>query len=305
MIWYTKIISALVILVMTAPFAGAQCFNAVVEVAAPGLQISDPQVVARLKNSIQEMMNTTLWTEDEFLEAERINVNIFLTLEKELSAFNFEGNLQIKATRPVYGSEYNTTVFSHLDAQVGFFFDDTQPIQYFENNYVNNLAQILAFYAYIILGYDYDTYSELGGDPYFNRAQTVLSTVPQNVTGTYKGWVSTDGVKARFFILDNILNPRGKPYRVGMYEYHRLGLDFMHADPLNARLNIESAMEKIGQTNKEIPNSLIMQVFNNGKTDELREVFIPADRESRTKIYNIMTKLNPSGLSKYRQLNSL
>ncbi len=283
----------------------AQVFNTVVEVAAPGLQISDPQVVQRLKTSIQEMMNTTQWSDDEFLEEERINLNIFLTLETEVSAFNFSGNLQIKATRPVFGSEYNTTVFAHLDKDIGFFFDDTQPIQYFENNYVNNLAHILAYYSYLILGFDYDSYSEMGGDPYFNQAQTVISTVPQNVTGAYKGWVATDGVRARFFILDNILNPRAKPFRVGMYEYHRLGLDFMHADPLTARINIEAAMEKIGQTNKEIQNSVIIQVFNSSKTDELREIFLPADRESRSKIYNIMTKINPSGLSNYRQLNTL
>ena len=283
----------------------AQVFNTVVEVAAPGLQISDPQVVIRLKNSIQEMMNTTMWSNDEFLDDERIDLNIFLTLEKENSAFNFGGNLQIKATRPVFGSQYNTTVFAHLDSDVDFFFDDTQPIQYFENNYVNNLAHILAYYAYLVLGFDYDSYSEMGGDPYFNQAQTVISTVPQNVTGAYKGWIATDGVRSRFFILDNILNPRAKPFRVGMYEYHRLGLDFMHADPLTARINIEAAMEKIGQTNKEIQNSVIIQIFNSSKTNELREIFLPADRESRSKIYNIMTKINPAGLSNYRQLNTL
>jgi hypothetical protein len=283
----------------------AQEFRAVVEVAAPGLQVSDASVVNRLKNAIQEMMNTTKWTEDEYLDNERIDLNIFLTITSETSAFNFNAELNIKATRPVYGSDYNTTIFAHNDNQVGFFYDDTQPIQYFENNYVNNLAQVLAFYAYIVLGYDYDSFSELGGERFFNIAQTVLSTVPQNVTGQYKGWVSTDGNKARFYILDNAIDPRAKPFRVGMYEYHRLGLDFMHADPVGARANIEAAMEKIAQTNREIQNSMIVQVFNNSKTVELREIFLPAERESRSKIYQIMTKLNPAGLSQYRQLNTI
>jgi hypothetical protein len=283
----------------------AQEFRAVVEVAAPGLQVSDASVVNRLKNAIQEMMNTTKWTDDEYLEDERIDLNIFLTITSESSAFNFNSELNIKATRPVYGSDYNTTIFAHNDNQVGFFYDDTQPIQYFENNYVNNLAQVLAYYAYIVLGYDYDSFSELGGERFFTLAQTVLSTVPQNVTGQYKGWVSTDGNKARFYILDNAIDPRAKPFRVGMYEYHRLGLDFMHADPISARANIETAMEKVAQTNKEIQNSMIVQVFNNCKTVELREIFIPAERESRSKIYQIMTKLNPAGLSQYRQLNTI
>lgn len=283
----------------------AQEFNATVEVAAPGLQVSDASVVNRLKAGIQEMMNTTRWTNDEFLEEERIDLNIFLTITSESSAYNYQAELQIKATRPVYGSDYNTTIFAHNDNQVTFVYDDTQPLQYFENNFRSNLAHVLAYYAYIILGYDYDSFAEEGGTPYFNIAETVLTTVPREAAGNYKGWIASDGNKSRFFILDNIIDPRAKPFRSAMYEYHRLGLDYMHEDPLNGRINIETALEKIGETNKNIPNSMIVQVFNASKTDELREIFIPADRESRLKVYNLMTKFNPSGLSKYRQLNTL
>ena len=161
---------------------------------------------------------------------------------------------------------------------------------------------MLGFYAYLILGLDYDTFSYLGGAPYFQKAQDIMSAIPPDVASAYKGWSSLDGQRNRYWAIESILSPRARPLREALYEYHIQGLDLLSENADLARTNMATAMDKIKTVHEDYPNSMFMQLFVNAKADEIANVFSRGTANQKKNIYEIMVRIDAANASKYRNM---
>jgi len=273
-----------------------------VSVNTTTVQSTDPQVFKELENAIQEFLNTRKWTEDNFEPEERIQCNLQITIKEELGNNEFSGDLQIQASRPVFGGDYQSVLLSHADKNLIFTYEQFQPLQYTKNSFHDNLTSILTFYVYTILGMDYDSFSPYGGEIYYQTAQDILNTIPNSLTSKYKGWRSVDGNRNRHWVIENTLSPRVRPYRQAMYDYHRLGLDMMHQDQETARSVMLKAIEEIGKVNKAYPSSMIIQMFANAKSSEVVEVFKNGDSQQKTRVRQLMSKMDAANASKYKAI---
>ena len=284
----------------------AQELNATVKVNYQQVQLVDPSVFATLEQAITEFVNQK-WTNDIYEIEERIDCNFILTLQKEISATSFEMNLAIQSSRPIFGTDQSTPLVNTIDGYVTFDYEQFQPLQFSENRFDNNLTSVLAFYINIILGMDYDSFSPAGGEPYFQKAQEIVNNVPAGLYGTYLGWSSTDasnsrGSRNRYWIMENFLSPRMKPFRLGMYQYHRLGLDMMTQDVNQARASIAEVINTIGQVDQSYPNAILTQLFLNAKRQEVLELFKRGTSTERTTVRQVMTRVDPANGAEYRSL---
>ncbi len=292
------ILTTLFLLVGLAAFA--QELNVTVRVNSQKAQ-GDPQIFKSLESTVQEFMNNQKWTEDEFELGERIDVNLQLTITQELSASSFAAELQIQAIRPVFNSDYQTPILTHLDKAVTFTFEAYQPIQYQENAFTDNLSHILAFYANVILGLDYDSFSPYGGEKYFQIAQSIINIFPANQSSS-AGWTAQGAKQSRYWLMESMLNPSVRPYREAMYTYHRQGLDIMHDDLETGKAVLMQVLETVGQVNNKYLNAMVLRMFANAKAGEIIEIFKVAPRQLKTRVYAIMSKIDPANASKYRAI---
>ena len=283
-----------------------QELNVTVKVNTQQLQLVDPAVFTTLEQSITEFL-TQKWTNDVYEAEERIDCNFIFTLQKEISATSFEMTLAIQSSRPIYGTDQSTPILNTIDSYVSFDYEQYQPLQFSENRFENNLTSVLAFYVNVILGMDYDTFSPNGGDPFFQKAQEIVNAVPSGLYSTYLGWSSTDasnsrGSKNRFWIVENLLSPRMKPFRLGMYQYHRLGLDMMTTDIPSSRAAIAEVVNTVGQVDQSYPNAILTQLFLNAKRTEVIEIFKRGTNTERNTVRQVMTRVDPANGAQYRSL---
>ncbi|MFM9951594.1 MAG: DUF4835 family protein [Saprospiraceae bacterium] len=290
--------------VLTTVGVQAQELTFSVKINTLKLQTVDPKVFTTLEQSVAEFLNNQKWTDEIFETTERINCNLVLTIQEELSPTSFKADLAIQASRPVYGSTYETRMLNHLDKEVTFSYEQFQPLIYSKNVFNDNLSSILAFYVYVILGMDADSFSLFGGDDHYQTAQEILNTVPQNVASSAAGWRSTEGNRNRYWIIENILSPRVRPLRQGLYEYHRQGLDMMSNDVNTGRAIVLQALEEVDKVNQSYPNAMIVQMFSNAKSDEIVEIFKRGTRQEQDRVVQIMTKVDATNASKYRNIKS-
>jgi hypothetical protein len=299
-------LSLLLAVGVTAVFAQGE-LNATVRVSTPQLQKNDRKVFDQLETSLRDFLNNTKWTQDGFEQEERIKCNFILTISTEEDGNNFRAELAVQATRPVYGSGYETPLISHLDKDVVFNYEQNQPIEFLVDATDNqNIAALFAYYAYVILGLDYDSFSLYGGESYLLTAQQIVTNIQNSSTNNSPGWRPADGGKNRnrYWIMENLLNPRVKPYRAAMYTYHRKGLDTFSTDMDAAKAVILTALEEIDKVNTAYFNSMIVQMFANAKRDELIEMFKIAGKPQKDRVSQIMIKMDPANSQKYREIGS-
>ncbi|MFT6148721.1 MAG: hypothetical protein ACJAUH_001407 [Saprospiraceae bacterium] len=288
------------IAICLAVMAQAQEFQAKVTVNTPKLQSADPKIFVTLQNSIRDMLNNTKWSEDVFEPVEQIQLTITINIKEEISATSFKADMAIQAVRPVYNSSYETVIFASQDQDVKFTYEEYQPVEFSKNTFTDNLSSILGFYAYTILGLDYDSFSELGGDPHFQEAQNIVSTIPSNIAQSAGGWTSIEkGQRSRYWLIENILNPRMIPYRKAIYLYYRGGLDRMADDSETALTACATAITQIAEANKAYRNSMIIQIFAQMKSTEILQIFINANTTQKQRVYKAMIQLDAANTSKY------
>ena len=296
-----RFLSILFFSILTYQSIGQE-FKCVVNINKPKLQNTDPKVFDNLKSTIENFMNSQKWTDDVFDNDERININISLTISGENGSNGFKSELSIQALRPVYGSNYETPILSHLDKYFSFSYEQFQPIQYTKNQYNDNLTSMLSFYAYFILGLDYDTFSPYGGELYFQTAQEIYNTLPKGLQDD-DGWAQKIGFKNRFWMLESTLNPKCKNFRQGMYDYHRQGLDVMASNAEVGRKNLAKAMDFVDQTYQSYPQAMIIQMFANAKGLEILEIFKESTPQQKQQILATMNKIDAANANKYRDLS--
>lgn len=285
--------------------AAAQEIEATVTVTPTrAIQIADPKIFETMKSQIQDFMNNQKWTDEVYENDERIKVTVQLTIDNESNGNTFGGKLTIQATRPVFNSNYETQLINYIDNDVSFFYEQFQPIQFSKNAFVDNLSSIFSFYSFIILGMDYDSYALNGGEQYYLSAQEVLNQVPQALGGDQaNGWKQGKSNRNRFWMIENILNPRTKMLRQASYEYHRLGLDLMVDDVEKGKKNVANCVDYMQQVASNVPNSMIMQMFIYTKSDEIIEILKEADKVQKAKAFDVLTRLDASHANKYNVLN--
>lgn len=280
----------------------AQELDFSVQVITPKLQQVDPKVFVTLENTISEFLNNTKWTDNEYEDHEKIQGNFTLTILDEFSATNFAGEIRIQSLRPVFNSNYTTPLLNIVDKQVDFAYLEYQAVENSSNTYIDNLSSILTFYVYMILGYDYDSFSPLGGESFFQKAQGVVNSLPSAIAQSDNGWKSLGIDINRFYMLENVLNPKAKSFRSSYYDYHRSSLDEMHQDTEKSKAIMVSALTTIFDVNKRFPNSMIVRTFADTKREEIVEIFKDATRGQQEKVFEIMSTIDPSQSSLYREM---
>lgn len=264
---------------------------------------ADPTLFKDLENNMREFINSTKWTEDEFQNMEKIRGNIQLTVTSEPQPNVFTAEIILQTERPVFNSSYSSPILNLIDKNVTFNFTGLQPLLKTTNTFYDNLSSILSYYAYLAIGTDYDSFSLNGGEMMYNRAQEIITSLPSNMVRD-EGWKNDSGSKRnRYWMIENILNPRMRQYRQAFYEYHRLCLDKMYDDPDKSRAVLLSTLTSIGQANIEYPNSVLLQRFGDAKKDEIVEIFKIGDKGQKTKVSAIMVGIDASKKEKYSVLN--
>jgi len=282
----------------------AQELNLSVTINTPKLKLADPQVFKSLETTITEFFNNTAWTEDEFETHERIEGTIQINVKEDISSNSFVADFYVSTSRPVYNSNYYSQTLLHIDRDVGFSYEQFGPIFNNTGAFSDNLSAILTYYAYVILGIDYDTFSPLGGERFFQIGQNIINSVPPNISSRDKSWSAVGTSRNRYWLIENLLNPRVKPYRQAMYDYHRRSLDTMSDDPDRARAIMLSSITAIADVNRSFPNSMILKLFSDSKRDEIIEVFNVATQGEKTKVYDIMTEIDPALSSEFNSLRT-
>lgn len=260
----------------------------------------EQEIFAQLEQTIYELMNNTQWTKDKFKVEERINCNLQLQISSIPSSGTYSGSLQVQSTRPALNSNYNTTLFNYLDKDVTFNFSRGAILSYTSTQYRDNLTSILAFYAYFIIGMDYDSYSLNGGTKYFSEAQQIVLNA-QNGGGS--GWKSNERNKRnRYWLVDNILHELFSPLRECNYEYHRKGIDKLNEDQVAARKGIYDGLNKLVKVVATRPNSLNLLNFVQAKSKELQNLYETAEAKEKTEIVNLLKRIDPANSSKYQEI---
>ncbi len=278
----------------------AQEFLMQVDVNVPTLQTADPSLFKTLESRLTEFLNNRRWTNETYKEHERIKGNINLTITSELSSTAFAAELKIQAIRPVYGTSYETTLLNHQDNEFVFQFEQNTPLNFADNIFTDNLTSVFAFYMYYILGLDHDSFALYGGDPYYEAANEIINTLPSNLlTDNKSGWSSQANGRNRYFMIENILSPRTRPFRKALYEYHRQGIDVMYKDAEQGKLVIIESLKELQTVTKDYPNSMIIQMFANAKAQEVTDIFAVATRPQKNEVYQIMTSIDPANRNKY------
>ncbi len=277
----------------------AQELNCNVQVNSSQVQTSDKTVFENLRKVVYEFMNNRKWTGYKFQVEEKIECTILLTISSWDNIENFTGTIQVQARRPVFNSSYNTTLFNYLDKELTFKYVSGQPLDFIENTFTSNLSSILAYYAYLIIGLDFDTFSELGGDEFYTKAQAIVNTAQ---SAPDKGWRAFESQKNRYWIVENLLNKSYKDYRSGLYHYHRLGMDLFANDPLKARSGIMEGISLVQRAYRQKPGLFIVNLFMLTKSDELVSIFTPAPMVEKTKAVNILKSIDPVNSSKYNKV---
>ena len=277
----------------------SQDLNAKVQILSPQIQNNNKRALDVLEQAITEFFNNRKWSDAQLQPAERIDCSIVITVKEWDGSSNFKAEAQIISTRPIFGSNYNSTVLSTNDKFFDFNYSEGQVLDYSDQNFINNLSSLLAFYAYTIIGMDADTFSKLGGTNYFNKAQTVLNNA-QNTS--FSGWKAFENTRNRYWLIENLNNKSYIPLRDILYTYHRQGLDLMSDNPNKGRKNIADALPALGSLDKQNQSAMFNQVFFLAKADEIINIFSKSDPLERTKIYNILVDINPSNISKYELL---
>lgn len=274
---------------------------------------TDKRIFQSLEKDLVTFLNGQTWTSDRFTEDERIEATVFLTVSEKFQQSSkgdgadvpvpnqYGATLAIQSLRPVYGTAEQTPVLNTQDKNVNFAYRQGEGIQYSEQSYISDLGMVMAFYSYMILGFDYDTFSPLGGDTYFDKAQDLYNRLPTEIQTT-PGWKTDARAKNRYALLENVTSPRMIPLRRGYYTYHRLGLDQMTTNLTAGRGNITLAIEDAQKANQAYPSTQYVQVFVDAKRDEIVEIYKGSTAIEQNTVISAMSRVDPSQASTYRAI---
>lgn len=294
-----RLFSIYIALLLCGLTASAQDLNAHVTVLAPKIQTTNKRAFQALETAMKDFLNGHKWLADPVLPQERIDCNFVLNITAWDNGSNYSGELQVQSSRPVFNSNYNSTLLSINDKDFDFVYTEGQTIDYSDQSFQSNLSSVMAFYAYVIAGADYDTFSRFGGSAYFNMAQNIVTNAQ---TSSYKGWKAFDSNTNRYWLAENLNNKTYASLRGFLYDYHRNGLDLMADNATKGRKAILALIPILTQVDRQRLGAMFPLVFFTAKADELVSLFAHTDPQERLQSYNILSQADPANGIKYQQL---
>jgi len=286
----------------------AQELNCTVKVLHDKIQNVDPKVFTSLESAISSFLNTRKWTSDDYQSQERIGCNVLINItarnDKDLDLYT--ATISVQATRPVYNSGYSSTLFNTVDRDLVFHYSQFNPLTFDDNRVTgpdpleSNLTAVLAYYAYLVLGLDYDSFSPNGGTNLLKKAQNVVTNAPED--GSVHGWKAFEEKRNRYWIIDQLLSPRYTGYRAAWYSYHREGLDVMWNKPADGRTKVLAVFTNLQAILRDNQQSTLIQAFFNAKSDEATRIVLQGTREEKAQYFNILSILDPANAGKYNSL---
>ena len=297
-----KIFFQALIVVFSCSITKAQEFRAEVKVNAPALQVTDAKSIKDLEKNITEFINNQKWTDDEYSDHEKIKVNIQFNIVKELSINNFLADVSIRAIRPVFGSDYETSILAVVDDAFPISYEQYKPLEMTKDDYNDNLSSFLSYYLYLILGLDGDSFADMGGQEHFETANKIVNSIPPSVAKADQGWGARKNRYTRYWLAENYLNPKVATLRKAFYLFHRKGLDLLSSDIKKAKFNILKSMDQANSVNRLYPSCYAVRVFANTKGDELMEIFEQSTQDERSRMHQLLLSIDPSNAPKYNSL---
>ena len=278
----------------------SQELNAQVIVNSDLVNQTNQQIFKTLERSLKEFINTQVWTDEVFLNQEKITCSFVFNLSA-YSNDQFEATLQVQSERPVYQTNYDSPVLNFLDKDITFSYQEFQPLFFNESSFESNLISLISFYAYVIIGLDADTFLQNGGNQYFEKARQVVNLAQSSVR---KGWKPGDGLRNRFWLIDSLRSNTFKEYRQTMYNYHRSGLDKMTNDPIAGKKALMLSIQGLEPLFQRRPNAFLLQLFFDAKVEEIVNLFQEGPKIDFKKTEDVLKKIAPFFGSRWKQIKA-
>ena len=280
----------------------AQELRCNIQLVTTQIQGSNRSVTEALQTALYEFVNTRVWSNNVFTSEERIECNIMLNITS-LVGSEFSGTVSVQSRRPVYNSVFNTNLINFQDRDLKFNYVEGQPLEFSDVTYTSNLTSIIAFYIYIILGMDYDSFSLNGGSAFFQKAETIVTNAQQS---SERGWKAYEGnYRNRYWLVQNLLDDRYRGVREFTYKYHRLGLDRMSSRPNEARTDITEQFKLLQDVfrRKPDPYLFLLQIVFDAKSNEWVDIFSNGTPDEKTRVVRLLKEIDPANISKYDKIN--
>jgi hypothetical protein len=295
----------LILLAMMPGVLNSQELNCNVQISAQRIQGSNREVFESMQKDIYDFMNNTVWTNYVYNYAERIDCNMLINLTDQLSADEFKGTIQIQLSRPAFNTTYNSTMLNFIDNNFQFRYVEFQPLEFDPTTHRSNLVSVLAYYAYIIIGFDSDSFAPLGGTEAFQMAEKIVTNA-QNAPEA--GWKPYDGSRNRnrYWLVKNLLDKEYEGVRQFIYEYYINGIDKMESKNTEARTNIVESLKLVQDVYRRKPDPFmyLLQIVMDAKSDEIINIFTDAFPEEKSRVVQILTEIDPANKAKYEKINS-
>jgi len=298
---YLVKVNILLLVIFFSTVLRGQEMNCQVQVIAPTLQSSpaNTEIIQELQSAVYEFINSTKWTNDVYQDEERIECSILIKINSKTGSDQFKASIQVSSSRPVFGSSFKSRLLNYNDNSLDFQYQRGASLVFTPDRHQNNLADVLAFYVYMVIGYDYDSFSLKGGTPYFDKAQQIVSNC-QNAPEA--GWKPQEGTKNRYWMVVNHVQSLFDPLRVCFYDYHRLGFDLLYSKRDEALEKVTAAIMLLETIHKTRPNSFNVQLFFTAKADEITALYKDAPADVKNKVFNSLVKLDPGNISRYNKM---
>jgi hypothetical protein len=285
--------------------ADAQELKAKVTVVAGRVPTTvDRKIFTTLQNALSDLMNKKKWGPDHFSNTEKIECNFLLNISEVPETNVYKASLSVQAARPVYNSTYQSPLVNYMDNNITFRYQEYQPIEFNENRVsgtdplASNITAVFAFYAYLIIGLDYDSFSPHGGEPYFQKMQLLVNNAPE--ARLIDGWRGFDGTRNRYWLMDNLTNSRYNLIHDVYYYYYRNVMDQLYDNEIDARSKAFEVLNFLLNLNRENPNTMIQQFFFFGRADEWIGIFSKASTQDKQRALEVLQKLDIPNSAKYK-----
>lgn len=268
----------------------AQEFSMKITLNTNQIQGTDKSVFEKMEESLNKLVNDRKWTDATFATNELIEGSILITIN-EVQENTYKGDVQIIVNRPVYNATYNTPLLNYRDTEFEFSYLLGENLEYIENNINSNLVATVAYYVYIILGLDFDSYALNGGKPYYEKAMQIVNNAQSLNT---KGWAPFGGDRNRYAMVMALTEESSSVFHSMWYNYHRKGLDEMAANPSRGRAGVIATVPDLQTIYKARPASAILSFYGDTKLDELINIYSEATSEEKSEAYKILQPIFPT-----------
>lgn len=284
--------------------AGAQELNCTVTINSDQIEGSNKQVYETLKQGIEEYMNQNRWTNMTFAETEKIECSMLIVV-KQVLGNSYSCEMTLQSRRPVYGTTYTTPLLNFKDNAFNFTYQEFDRIEWQQNQFTTNLTAMLAYYCYLIIGHDLDSYQRLGGTPCFRMCEEIVNACQSaSMEGSeQKGWLAFDSNRNRYALINNLQDEAFKKYRNFYYEYHRLGLDEMSGNVTNGRARIAEGLPVLKEAYRARPATYVINTFLDAKADELVDIFRKGTDKEKKEVYDLLIDIDPTRQNTYDHMN--